>query len=184
MLRNHWPECSGLGGRLQTESVAGLARNTHSSPFDPPLKEKELLRGNKTESLPVLCDVESSTRPERTLHVVQGKDQSSSTQEDRLACFQAHLDEIDPGIRPPMGGKLKAFAGQISPHVQDEIFRGVLRDISNNRSKMTSGEIRNPVGWVTWRIEQWCSPRIVKRDLPPGMMPIGNVFQDLHRTDR
>jgi hypothetical protein len=34
MLRNDWPDCSGLGGRLQAESVAGLVRNTHLMMID------------------------------------------------------------------------------------------------------------------------------------------------------
>jgi len=28
MLRNRWPEWSGMGGRNQSESVAGMRRNT------------------------------------------------------------------------------------------------------------------------------------------------------------
>ena len=28
LLRNDWPDCSGLGGRFAAESVAGLLRNT------------------------------------------------------------------------------------------------------------------------------------------------------------
>ncbi len=29
MLRNGWPDCPGMGGRNQSEWVAGMGRNTH-----------------------------------------------------------------------------------------------------------------------------------------------------------
>ena len=36
-----WPECSGMGGRNESESVAGMGRNTH-----PPFISNELLQAN------------------------------------------------------------------------------------------------------------------------------------------
>ena len=156
-----------------------------NSPFlDLPNKEEDRLRDNKTESSSAKRNVEVSARPTRPLHKVQNTNLSGpAAKENRMVCFQSHLNEIEPGIRPRMGGKFKSFAGQLSPYDQGEIFRGVLRDISENRSKMASGEIRNPIGWVTWRIEQWCRPRIVQKDLPLGVVSIETVFQGLCRID-